>query len=425
MCTELETSGSIRSDNVISAFRKVDRACFLPEELAAEAYVDRPVRFGSFHQSAIHIYASALESLELEVGNSFLNVGSGTGYFSTLVGACIGPHAINHGVELCEELVTHAQQRYSSFLQGLPEAERIEFGEIKFFHGNALEIQPIECMSYDRIYVGAGCTAEHQQLFQSLLNENGILFGPFENEMLVVRRLGPNNYSVDVGAGVSFLPLRTDVSAPICLPKRVWSPQIHKQYPPKFRSALKMILLVFNRVTTTAAGDLPKQTLLDIFSFLPYDWFEPQLSELEVVKKTLEQESQARKRAENELRTTKRKLRQAERERDIYLMLTRRMRMQLREIAEREEEEAAMASDENCDVDMPPAPPTAAGLGQDNPHEQNASSSIAAQALAATLIVEEVVLGLNPHVIEEVDEEEHDGNQDDWDVFGGDEPTFA
>lgn len=48
-------------------------------EDAGVAYMDMPMRHGLLHLSAPSIYAVSLEALELKEGQSFLNVGSGTG----------------------------------------------------------------------------------------------------------------------------------------------------------------------------------------------------------------------------------------------------------------------------------------------------------------------------------------------------------
>lgn len=55
-----------------------------------EAYEDRAWRYGHVHLSAPCIYTRAMESLYLERGLSLLNIGSGTGYFSTMAGLVLG-----------------------------------------------------------------------------------------------------------------------------------------------------------------------------------------------------------------------------------------------------------------------------------------------------------------------------------------------
>jgi protein-L-isoaspartate O-methyltransferase len=51
------------------------------------------------HISAPHIYASAMEALDLvpDSSLSFLNIGSGTGYISCIVAEILGPKSIHYG----------------------------------------------------------------------------------------------------------------------------------------------------------------------------------------------------------------------------------------------------------------------------------------------------------------------------------------
>lgn len=47
---------------------------------------------GRIHISAPCIYGNVLECLDLQEGNSFLNVGSGTGYLNTVAGYLLGKY---------------------------------------------------------------------------------------------------------------------------------------------------------------------------------------------------------------------------------------------------------------------------------------------------------------------------------------------
>jgi protein-L-isoaspartate O-methyltransferase len=117
MADTLARDGAARSPHVVAAFRAVDRAQFLPADARADAYIDSPARSGVFHQSSPSIYAAALEALDLGGARrrSFLNIGSGTGYFSALCAAAaaaaggeLSPHV---GVERHAELVDWARTR--------------------------------------------------------------------------------------------------------------------------------------------------------------------------------------------------------------------------------------------------------------------------------------------------------------------------
>ena len=94
---QLIDDGSLKSEKIIAAFKEVDRKLFLPPHLhTLDVYANTPLRepcknAGFYHQSQPLIYGRVLERLmPITPGMAFLNVGSGTGYFSTLVGYFLG-----------------------------------------------------------------------------------------------------------------------------------------------------------------------------------------------------------------------------------------------------------------------------------------------------------------------------------------------
>ena len=80
----------IKNPEVERVFRAVDRAFYYTEEFRETAYKDLAWKHGNLHLSAPCIYSQVMESLELEPGLSFLNLGSGTGYLCTMVGLILG-----------------------------------------------------------------------------------------------------------------------------------------------------------------------------------------------------------------------------------------------------------------------------------------------------------------------------------------------
>uniref|UniRef100_A0A3Q1H607 Uncharacterized protein n=1 Tax=Anabas testudineus TaxID=64144 RepID=A0A3Q1H607_ANATE len=80
----------IRTDLVERAFRAIDRADYYLDEYRDNAYKDLAWRHGNIHLSAPCIYSEVMEALDLHPGLSFLNLGSGTGYLSTMVGLILG-----------------------------------------------------------------------------------------------------------------------------------------------------------------------------------------------------------------------------------------------------------------------------------------------------------------------------------------------
>lgn len=80
----------IKSEHVERAFRAVDRANYYLPEHRGNAYKDLAWKHGHLHLSAPCIYSEVMECLDLKPGLSFLNLGSGTGYLSTMVGLLLG-----------------------------------------------------------------------------------------------------------------------------------------------------------------------------------------------------------------------------------------------------------------------------------------------------------------------------------------------
>lgn len=92
----LKEAQYIRTELVEQAFRAIDRADYYLEEFKENAYKDLAWKHGNIHLSAPCIYSEVMEALDLQPGLSFLNLGSGTGYLSSMVGLILGKYLFNH-----------------------------------------------------------------------------------------------------------------------------------------------------------------------------------------------------------------------------------------------------------------------------------------------------------------------------------------
>mmetsp|Transcript_32467 Transcript_32467/g.84297 ORF Transcript_32467/g.84297 Transcript_32467/m.84297 type:complete len:387 (+) Transcript_32467:31-1191(+) len=260
----LEGCGSIPADmpQLAEAFLSVDRGQFVPPEAAEHAYDNAPFRFGVFHLSQPSLYADALVALDLRPGLSFLNIGSGTGYLSCIVGKLIGD-GVHHGIELHKELVDFA-------------TEQARKGGVQatFLHGNANDIDCSGPVRYDRIYIGA-CVAQHQKALMTLLAVGGILVAPFESEasheFRCVKRVSSTRFEIQNLKAVQFACLREPEKnrSVISLPVPGWTPRTHKRFPGSFRRALLTTLMAVRR--TGVQCDV---CVTVMFGFLHGRWFE-------------------------------------------------------------------------------------------------------------------------------------------------------
>ncbi|XP_061711766.1 uncharacterized protein LOC133521052 isoform X2 [Cydia pomonella] len=203
----LVSSNYIRSRDVERVFRALDRADYMTRDARDQAYKDLAWRYGSLHLSAPCIYSEVMEGLELAPGLSFLNVGSGTGYLSTLVGLILGSSGINHGVEVHPMVVEYANKRLGQFIENSPVLDEFDFCEPKYYQGNGLCIAPLGA-PYDRVYCGAGCPEEYQNYFKQLIKVGGILVMPLNDNLVQVKRLGEAEWTSRSVLNVSFATLR-------------------------------------------------------------------------------------------------------------------------------------------------------------------------------------------------------------------------
>lgn len=128
----------IRTAPVERVFRAVDRAEYFLHDSRANAYKDLAWKNGNLHLSAPCIYSEVMEGLCLEAGMSFLNLGSGTGYLSTMAGLILGSSGINHGVELHEDVIAYANKKLGEFKKCSGAIDEFDFCEPKFVKGTNL-----------------------------------------------------------------------------------------------------------------------------------------------------------------------------------------------------------------------------------------------------------------------------------------------
>ncbi|MEW5936611.1 MAG: protein-L-isoaspartate(D-aspartate) O-methyltransferase [Candidatus Thermoplasmatota archaeon] len=108
---DLVASGYVVSPRLEEAMRRVDRALFLPREMAAYAYIDSPLHIGHGQTiSAPHMVAIMMEVLEAPRGPRCLEIGTGSGYHAALAAEMIGPEGMLLTIERVKELAATASE---------------------------------------------------------------------------------------------------------------------------------------------------------------------------------------------------------------------------------------------------------------------------------------------------------------------------
>lgn len=168
------------SDAVDRAFERVPRAGFLPREVRGRAGDDVPVPIGHAQtNSQPRTVAAMLRLLEVGPGQRVLDLGSGSGWTTALLGHLVGPEGRVLGVERVPELVAGSRAALADL--DLPWTQVRQADEATLgAPGDA---------PFDRILVSAEARTLPEALVHQL-GADGVLVLPVAGEMTRVRRDG-------------------------------------------------------------------------------------------------------------------------------------------------------------------------------------------------------------------------------------------
>src|SRR3989338_3496160 len=103
--------GWLKTPRIIDAFRVVKRADFMPEEVKDFAELDQAISIGRGQTISQPLtMAFMLEQLQPEPGDKILDVGSGSGWTSALLGRIVGTKGTVIAVEAIPELKEFGEQ---------------------------------------------------------------------------------------------------------------------------------------------------------------------------------------------------------------------------------------------------------------------------------------------------------------------------
>ena len=164
---KLIKKGYLKTPRIISAFRKIKRADFLPEKLKnlAELNEPLPIGFGQTISQPLTV-AFMLELLQPEKGDKILDVGSGSGWTTSLLAEIVGDKGRIISVERVKKLAEEARQRI----------KKLGYKNILIVVGDG-SVGYVKEAPYDRIIVTCAAPAVSEPLKEQL-KTGGIMIIP-------------------------------------------------------------------------------------------------------------------------------------------------------------------------------------------------------------------------------------------------------
>ncbi|MFA7142255.1 MAG: protein-L-isoaspartate O-methyltransferase [Candidatus Paceibacterota bacterium] len=192
----LTQSNILKTKSIMDAFKDIDRKDFVPKKYVDDAYIDHPLDIG-FGQtiSQPSTVAFMLELLSPKKGEKILDVGSGSGWTSALLGHIVGDEGIVYGVEIVKDLV----------LFGRANLEKYGFTNVRIYQaGEKLGLK--EKGLFDRILVSAAAKEIPAELI-SQLKTGGTLVIPIHDSIFRIIKKNKNHLEKEKIPGFAFVPL--------------------------------------------------------------------------------------------------------------------------------------------------------------------------------------------------------------------------
>jgi len=188
----LVEKGYLKTERIIKAFKKVDRADFMPDEVKGFAGVDEAMPIG-YEQTISQplTVAFMLEKLQPQLGDNVLDIGSGSGWTTALLSRIVGEDGHVTAIEIISALKEFGEKNASKY-----KAEFICGDGSKGYKKNA---------PYDRILVSAAHTVI-LETWKEQLKDNGRLVCPINNSIWVIEK-SSDGFKEEEYPGFVFVPL--------------------------------------------------------------------------------------------------------------------------------------------------------------------------------------------------------------------------
>jgi len=194
---ELLKLGYIKTGRLEDAFWKILREDFVPNEAKSHAYENIPLSIG-YEQTISQplVVAFMLELLEVRVGDTILEIGTGSGWQSVLLAALSENEVVT--MERIPELYESARRHMTKYPHYAEKILCIQGDGSRGYEEKA---------PYDKIIVGAAVQEEIPNTWKQQIKIGGRIVFPMDERIIALEKTGKNEFSQKEFFGFTFVPL--------------------------------------------------------------------------------------------------------------------------------------------------------------------------------------------------------------------------
>jgi len=197
---QLIDDGHLKTERIIQAFRKVHREDFLIDEYKSQASASHPLPIGMGQTISQPLtVAFMLELLQPLMGETILDLGSGSGWQTALLCELAGPSGTVIAIERIPQLSEFGKKNVSAY----------GYQNARFIAGDGTRGYKTAA-PFDKIIVAAAAEIGVPDILLQQLKVPGRLVipvGKYEQDMVVMDKIAQNEFHEARYPGFQFVPL--------------------------------------------------------------------------------------------------------------------------------------------------------------------------------------------------------------------------